>query len=50
MNRNGDRTRRVIRIDENVMAADDSIDEEAISCESLNDTLTVYDRKLAAAP
>jgi hypothetical protein len=31
------------------MTADDSIDEEAPSCESLDDTLTVDDRKLSAA-
>ena len=49
MNRNGYRTRRVIGIDENVMAADDSIDEKAGSGESLDDTLTVDDGKLAAA-
>lgn len=49
MNRNGYRTCRVVGIDENVMAADNSIDEKARSRESLDDTLTVYDRQLSAA-
>jgi len=49
MNRNGYRTRRVVGIDENVMTADNSIDEKACSRESLNDTLTADDRKLSAA-
>jgi hypothetical protein len=50
MNRSGYRTRRVVRIDENVMTADNSIDEKACSRESLDDTLAAYDRKLSAAP
>jgi hypothetical protein len=32
-----------------MMTSDNSIDEEPCSCESLDDTLAVYDRKLAAA-
>ena len=49
MNRNGHRTRRVAGIDKNVMTADDVIDEEAPSRQSLYDTLTANDRKLSAA-
>jgi hypothetical protein len=49
MNRNGYRTRRVVRIDKNVMTADNSIDEKTCSCESLDDTLAAYDRKFSAA-
>jgi len=49
MNRNGYRTRRVVRIDQNMMTSDNSIDEKACSRERLNDTLTVDDRQLAAA-
>jgi hypothetical protein len=48
MNGNGYRTRRVIRVDKNVMTADNSIDEKACSRESLDDTLAVDDRQLAA--
>lgn len=49
MNRNGYRTRRVTGIDEDVMTADNSIDEEARSRESLDDTLAVDGWKLSAA-
>ena len=49
MNRNGYGTRRVIGIDEYMMTADNSIDEKACSRESLDDTLAVDDRQLAAA-
>ena len=48
MNRNGYRTRGVIGVNENVVTADNSIDEKARSRESLDDTLTVDDRKLSA--
>ena len=49
MNRNGDGSRRIIGIDENVMTADNSIDEKACSRENLDDTLAADDRQLAAA-
>ncbi len=48
MNRNGHGTGGVIRIDEHVVASDNSIDEKARSRESLNDTLAVDDGKLSA--
>jgi hypothetical protein len=49
MNRNRYRARRVTGIDENVMTADNSIDDKALSYESLDDTLTIDDRQLAAS-
>lgn len=49
MNRNGYGTGGIIGINEDVMTADDSIDEKTGSGESMDDTLAVDDRKLAAA-